>query len=430
LISERVFSILLAECNRYDRGIPCRGPVIKQTRQTGQTGQTGPTVQTSPIGQNIHFTLNYTVYFGSDIFQPENELLRDIIVGSDRDLPKKLFFIIDSGVACCHPRLAEAITAYCRRHAHALALAAAPLVLPGGEQVKNDSRFVDDVHRAIREAGLCRHSYLAVIGGGALIDMAGYAAATAHRGIRLVRIPTTVLAQADAALGVKNGINAHGRKNFIGTFAVPWAVINDAVFLKSLSDRDWISGVAEALKVALIKDAAFFEFIEGHADALRQRDMAVMGKVIHRCASLHLTHITTSGDPFESGSSRPLDFGHWSAHWLEQAGNYGLRHGEAVAIGMAIDAAYSCLVGLLDPTHWRRIVTTLRRLGFRLSAPELSRTGDIVQGLKEFQEHLGGALTIMLLAEIGRGVEVHAMEPELIRKAIAQVLESEREEGI
>jgi 3-dehydroquinate synthase len=258
--------------------------------------------------------------------------------------------------------------------------------------------------------------------------MVGYAAATTHRGIRLIRIPTTVLAQDDAALGVKNGINVLGRKNFIGTFAPPWAVINDSHFLTSLSDRDWISGVAEALKVALIKDADFFNFIERHADALRNRDMAAMEHVIHCCATLHLHHIATCGDPFEAGNSRPLDFGHWAAHKLEQISAYRLRHGEAVAVGMAIDATYSYLAGLLSETPWRRILETLVRLGFTFHVPELARTDDLLRGLKEFQEHLGGCLTVTLLTDIGKGREVHAMEQELIFRALARLREIECEE--
>src|SRR5204862_561409 len=131
-----------------------------------------------------------------------------------------------------------------------------------GERVKNKHDWVLRVHHAIERAGLCRHSFLAAVGGGAVLDMAGLAAATAHRGIRHIRIPTTVLSQNDSGIGVKNGVNAFGKKNFLGTFAPPFAVINDSGFLTTLDDRDWRSGIAEAIKVALIKDAPFFNFIK------------------------------------------------------------------------------------------------------------------------------------------------------------------------
>ncbi len=291
-------------------------------------------------------------------------------------------------------------------------------MLEGGEQVKNNPEYVDILHKAIHDAGLCRHSYVVALGGGALIDVVGYAAATAHRGIRLIRVPTTVLAQADAALGLKNGINAFGKKNFIGTFTPPGAVLNDFTFLTTLSPRDWLSGVAEAVKVALIKDAAFFAFLESHAQALKDRNLALMQQVIYRSAGLHLDHIATSGDPFESGSSRPLDFGHWAAHKLEALTGHRLRHGEAVAMGMALDATYSHLAGLLPKGDCQRVLATLTNLGFALYVPELGDCQRILAGLEEFREHLGGRLTIMLLEGIGRGLEVNQMDPDCVRCSI------------
>ncbi len=126
-----------------------------------------------------------------------------------------------------HPALLENIAEYGQRHRTVLRIAGPVVVVPGGETVKNDQRHVDAIHTAINDAGLCRHSYVVAIGGGAVLDAAGYAAATAHRGIRLIRVPTTVLAQDDSAMGVKNGINAFGKKNYLGTFAPPFAVIND-----------------------------------------------------------------------------------------------------------------------------------------------------------------------------------------------------------
>jgi 3-dehydroquinate synthase len=342
------------------------------------------------------------------------------VAGSDGALfPKKLLVVVDQGLYRHHPRLLGQIEAYCRGHRQRLALASPPLLVPGGEAAKNDSRQVDSLHQAIRDAGLCRHSFVVAVGGGAVIDLAGYAAATAHRGLRLIRIPTTVLAQADAAIGVKNGINAYGLKNFLGTFAPPWAVINDAAFLPTLSRRDWLSGVAEAVKVALIKDAAFFSFLEENAPELTGRHLGVMEQVIYRSAALHLDHIAGGGDPFESGSSRPLDFGHWAAHKLEQLSRHRLRHGEAVALGMALDATYSYLAGYLLQPDWLRIVTLLENLGLSLYEPELDDPALLQEGLQEFREHLGGPLTIMLLWAIGQGLEVHEINPESMATAIS-----------
>ena len=206
--------------------------------------------------------------------------------------------------------------------------------------------------------------------------MVGYAAATAHRGVRLIRVPTTVLAQDDSAVGVKNGINAFGKKNFVGSFAPPHAVLNDFDLLLTLQDRDWRAGISEAMKVALLKDAPFFAWIEHHAGDLTDRSLPAMAQLIHRSAELHLNHIATSGDPFELGSSRPLDFGHWAAHKLEQLSNHALRHGEAVAIGIALDSTYSYLTGSLAHADWRRIIDAVRD---RRAADLASRHGDAGQ---------------------------------------------------
>lgn len=216
---------------------------------------------------------------------------------------------------------------------------------------------------------------------------------------------------------MKNGINAFDKKNYLGAFAPPYAVINDQSFLKTLEDRDWRSGVAEAIKVALVKDRCFFEWLEAHAFALANRQMKPMAELVRRCAELHMIHIA-GGDPFEMGSSRPLDFGHWTAHKLEQLTQYELRHGEAVAMGIALDTLYSRMKGLLDPDAAGRVLSLLDNLGFVLHVPALEEGAALLQGLREFQEHLGGELTIMLLEAIGRGVEVHHMDEPLILRGI------------
>jgi 3-dehydroquinate synthase len=370
------------------------------------------------IQQDIQVNFRYAVHFTNGLFALDNPLFKDTVAADGSQLPRKVLVVMDRGVHRHHPQLREQIEAYCRRHHELLSLGGAPLLFEGGEGVKNDPLHVTIVQQAIEAAGLCRHSYLVAIGGGALIDMAGFAAATAHRGLRLIRVPTTVLAQADAAIGVKNSINAFGKKNFIGTFMPPVAVLNDFDFLPTLAQRDWISGVAEAVKVALIKDAQFFAFLEANALALADRDLKLMQQVIYRCATLHLKHIASGGDPFEFGNSRPLDFGHWAAHKLEQLSGPALSHGEAVAIGMALDATYSYLAGFLQKGEWQRILRTLTNLGFRLYVPELATERGILAGLEEFREHLGGRLTIMLLWDIGQGLEVHEIDPDLVQAGI------------
>ena len=368
------------------------------------------------IQQEIQVGFRYAVHFTADVFARSNPLLRDVIAQGSDHPPAKVLFVLDRGVDIHHDGLSKAIESYCSHYKDALELAGPTLIIPGGEEVKNHPRHIEEIQLAIHEAGLCRHSYLIAIGGGAVLDVAGYAAATAHRGVRMIRIPTTVLAQADSGVGVKNGVNAFGKKNYLGTFAPPFAVINDFGFLRTLSVRDWRSGIAEALKVALIKDAGFFSLLEERAAALAGRELPSMGQMIERCATLHLAHIASSGDPFELGVSRPLDFGHWAAHKLEQLTDHRLRHGEAVAIGIALDSTYSYLCGFLAEKDWRRIVDLLLALGFAVHAPELNNS--VFPGLDEFREHLGGRLTIMLLRSIGDGFEVHEIDKEIMIRSI------------
>jgi 3-dehydroquinate synthase len=293
------------------------------------------------------------------------------------------------------------------------------IMIPGGELVKNDVIYFDRILEAVNTCKIDRHSFIAAIGGGSLLDLVGYAAAVSHRGIRHIRIPTTVLSQNDSGIGVKNGINYFGKKNFLGTFAPPLAVFNDDFYLKTLNERHWRSGISEAVKVALIKDPDFFFWIEKNAAALVERDMKAMNYLIKRCAELHMQHIAGK-DPFESGSSRPLDFGHWSAHKLEQLSGFEVLHGEAVAMGMALDTVYSNLSGHLTDTESNRILDLLIKLGFELSHPimQISASNSaILSGLEEFREHLGGELTIMLLDGIGSGFEVHHIDNEILINA-------------
>ena len=367
------------------------------------------------ILQEIEVAFRYPVHFTQGLFSPDNPLFADVLGRGSR--PHRLLVVLDAGVAQHHPALEADITRYCDAYADTLSLVRPPLVVEGGEGVKNDSTAVATVHDAVHRFGLDRHAFVVVIGGGAVIDMAGYAAATAHRGVRLVRVPTTVLSQNDSAVGVKNSVNAFGKKNFLGTFAPPYAVLNDSNFLTTLSDRDWLGGISEAVKVALLKDAAFFKWIEAHAQDLVDRDMDAMRYLVYRCAELHLRHIASSGDPFEFGSSRPLDFGHWAAHKLEALSNYETRHGEAVAVGIALDSSYAYLTGMLDEASWRRILDLFVALRLPLTTPEL-RNPAVLSGLSEFQEHLGGELTIMLLEGIGRGLEVHEMDETKVRESV------------
>lgn len=371
------------------------------------------------LQQAFSVKFEYKVFFTARLFDLSNTCFNDFLTdNASSESVKKILFVVDQDVMKAGPELGDNIRRYFTLHKGAQLIPEIILV-PGGEGVKNDDKYFQKLLDAINEYGIDRHSYVAAIGGGSVLDMAGYASAVAHRGIKNIRLPTTVLAQNDSGVGVKNSINYFGKKNFLGTFAPPIAVFNDSNFLLTLGNRDWRSGIAEAIKVSLIKDAEFFEWLEQNATALTARDMTAMQYLIKRCAQLHLNHIA-SGDPFEKGSSRPLDFGHWSAHKLEQLTNFAVLHGEAVAMGIALDTVYSNLVGEINDEETQRVTALIKKIGFELTHPLLAITADdspILVGLNEFREHLGGQLTIMLLKQIGVGVEVHEIDTEILKRA-------------
>jgi 3-dehydroquinate synthase len=363
------------------------------------------------------------VFFSENVFAADNPVLRDALADAG---PRKALVVLEDSLAQGLPELESQIEKYFTVHAERVRLVRPPLFICGGERAKNSTSLVGEIYSQIQRHHLDRHSYLIAIGGGALLDVAGFAAATAHRGVRLVRIPTTTLSQADSGVGVKNGLNAFGQKNFIGTFTPPFAVINDFQLLATLAPHDKRAGYVEAVKVACIRDANFFDEIERDAEKLAAFEPDAMKHLIRRCAELHLDHIATSGDPFEAGSARPLDFGHWAAHKLEQLSHFKISHGDAVAVGIALDVIYSRNSGLLAPPAAARILNLLEKLGFQIFAAELLNADNanlpaILAGLEEFREHLGGELSVTLLADIGRSIEAHEMDPRRIADAVAEL---------
>lgn len=379
--------------------------------------------QTVTHVQRFSVPFEFPVVFTENIFDPNNPALRDVICRIEPAKRHRVIIFVDDGLIAGCPSLAADIKGYAEHHRDAIDLVRDPVAVPGGEKIKSDLHFVESMQQTLFDLHIDRHSFVIAIGGGAVLDAVGLIAATTHRGVRHIRIPTTVLAQDDSGVGVKNGVNLQGVKNFVGTFAPPFAVVNDIAFVMSLPVRDKIAGMAEAVKVALIRDAGFFEWIERKCDDLATFERSSMATIIRRCAELHMRQIGQGGDPFEFGSARPLDYGHWSAHKLESVTRYHVRHGEAVAIGMALDARYSVLAGLLQAGEEVRICALLEFLGFNLWHPALLNQGPggelvILEGLKEFREHLGGELTITLLAGIGTGIEVHEIDHELMHQAM------------
>ncbi len=375
---------------------------------------------------NAAFSVKFVhrLRFTREAFDPYNPVLAEAIApeGESRGRgPVRTLVVVDQGVAERWPYIDERVRGYADAYTQHIALAEPILTVPGGEACKNDAAVIDRICAAIHDAELCRQSCVVAIGGGALLDAVGFAAAISHRGVRLVRLPTTTLSQADSSVGVKNGVNRFGKKNFLGAFTPPWAVVHDELFLSTLSGRDWRCGFSEVLKVALVKDRAFFETLAVNAPALRQRNVKAAGPILRRSARLHLAHIVEGGDAFELTRARPLDFGHWAAHKIEQLTGFSVRHGEAVAMGVALDTTYAALTGILPWGDARLVLDTITALGLETYHEAMADTGALLAGLDEFRQHLGGRLCVPMLAGIGCAIDVHEIDPSQMALAVKRL---------
>ena len=384
------------------------------------------TEHTRTIQQTIAVTWDFPVTFTHGLFRPGNKVLLDTFQRLNETRRHRALVFVDGHVAKARPDLAKEIEAFFAAHKPQAELAAAPVIVPGGEAIKNDFSLVEGFMRLMLEKHMDRQSYIVIVGGGAVMDAVGLAAALVHRGLRQIRVPTTVLGQNDAGVGVKNGVNFLGGKNAVGSFAPPFAVLNDFEFLRTLPQRDWLCGVAEAWKVAIIRDSAFFDWLCQHAAQFPQRDATAMEQLVFRCADEHLAHIRTNGDPFEYGRARPLDFGHWSAHKIELMSSFRISHGEAVAFGVLLDSCYAREKGWIDTEEYEAIERGLRVSGFPLWHNEaLVRNAagelEIFAGIRDFREHLGGELCVTFPQGIGARFEVHEIDLTLMEACLKEL---------
>jgi 3-dehydroquinate synthase len=353
---------------------------------------------------------SYTVSMEQDIFDTDNPLI------AGKTGSEKVLFVIDRGIG---EKAIEKIKTY----AAGFSMDAAFLVLKGGEDVKLGW---DNVYRVVDKAedhGLDRKSLMVLVGGGSVLDMAGFTASILHRGIRHIRVPTTLLSQTDAGIGTKNGINFRGQKNLLGVFNTPEAVFIDPSFLHTLDQRQISSGLAEIIKVALIQNSELFRWVERHyQDFLAQEfeNNEMVTRIIWQGVLEHIKQINT--DPYETEQGRPLDFGHQWGHRLEIITGHAMNHGEAVAAGMAIDCIISHKRNLLSSTDLESILSLLKAVKLPL-VYESAAAAELWPGLEDFRRHLGGELAITLLKGIGKKIDVNTLLIEELEYALAYVKE-------
>ncbi len=242
--------------------------------------------------------------------------------------------------------------------------------IPDGEEYKC-SATLEIIYDRLIEAEFDRSSLLVALGGGVIGDITGYAAATFLRGVPFVQVPTTLLSQVDSSVGGKTGINHRLGKNLIGAFYQPRLVLIDLDTLDTLPEREYHSGLAEVLKYGIVLERGFFEFISGRVEAIRQRDKAVLRQIV--ATSCRIKADVVEKDEKEGGLRVVLNYGHTIGHAVETLAGYGaLRHGEAVAIGIAQAARLSESKGFSTSCDCKKITDLLESLGFSIEMPDFS----------------------------------------------------------
>jgi len=361
--------------------------------------ETTPMTSDPQLLHKLSHPIAYPVVFTENVFDPANRALVDTLDHLKENRVHRAMVFIDSNVADAQPELIQQIILYFDSHSDDIELAEEPRVIPGGEIIKNDMEVVGPMISAMIDAHLCRHSYAIIVGGGAVLDTVGLAAALMRRGIRVVRIPTTFFAQVNAGLGLEVSVNFDGQKNSVGSFAPPFAVLNDWQFFYSLTDLDWLGGVTEAFRLALLFDGEWFDELYSMLNVLPQRRSEDLAYLQSRTAQLYLNALEKEGDPLEAHSGRALDLGHWSAYKLEAISGFEIPHTEALAMGVLIDACYASRQGWLSGPDFERIYTAFAQLGVPLWFPELEEVSadgnlSLFHGIPDFQEHKGGMLSI------------------------------------
>ncbi len=297
-------------------------------------------------------------------------------------------------------------------------------LVPDGESAKTLGR-VRSLYAEMAAGGIDRSSLIASFGGGAVGDLAGFVAATWLRGVDFAQIPTTLLAQVDASVGGKTGVNLPAGKNLVGAFWQPRVVLIDSETLGTLPVRDYRSGLAEVIKYGIILDAQFYGWIKGECQALIAQDPSAVAVAVRRCCELKADVVRV--DEREAGLRALLNYGHTIGHAVEVAGGYSrMRHGEAVAIGMVLEARLAVMLGLISQAEADDIRQTVAAFGLPVEVPPTFDADLMVTATGLDKKSKGGRLHCVLPVGIGRAETRSGVTPEMIRQVISESQASAR----
>lgn len=291
--------------------------------------------------------------------------------------------------------------------------------IPDGEQYKT-LQSAEILYDQAFAAGLDRSSPVVALGGGVIGDLAGFVAATYMRGVPFIQIPTTLLAQVDSSVGGKVAVNHPRGKNIIGAFYQPALVITDTDTLRSLDDREVRSGLAEVIKYGVIRDRAFFTWLEQNLNRILTLEPEALAHVVE--TSCRIKAAVVEEDETEQGTRAVLNFGHTAGHAVEALTNYtGYCHGEAVSIGMAVAARMAVDLRLLQVNEEEKIRNLLTRAGLPLNVPGDLAAADIITSIYGDKKTYGGEITFILPGAVGNALIRKNMPVEVIIRAIEAV---------
>ncbi len=370
-------------------------------------------------------SFEYPVCFTSDVFSPMNRDLRHLIVRREPEERHRVAAIVDRGALAAQPELNLHIERYARCHNDALDLVAPPIVQGGGEGMKDDASLPARLQAYFHALELDRRSVLLVVGGASLLDLVGFAASTVQSAPRVVRVPTTTLAQAGPAVLPKSAINAFGTKDFLCTFRAPYAVVCDRRFVETQKTRDKVFGLVQAVRAALLWDEELFGWIVAHASRLASGERDAVAELLQQSAALHADFAASTVDEDVYGPEGPLALGAWAAERIELHTERRIRQGEALAVGIALDTTLGALHGTNTEGEREAIHRLLERLGLRLWHDALGNVDSegrllLLDGLSERAS--GRAPHVPLLRNgIGNGVMPHDLREDVLREAITRL---------
>ncbi|QSX40641.1 3-dehydroquinate synthase [Shewanella cyperi] len=345
---------------------------------------------------------SYPIYIGRDLFN-HSELWSGYCRG------KKVLIVSNDTVAPLYLHELKQQLGSCASQVQ-------QVILPDGEQYKTLAQL-NTVFTALLEGNFARDSLLVALGGGVIGDMTGFAAACYQRGIDFIQVPTTLLSQVDSSVGGKTAVNHPLGKNMIGAFYQPKLVMIDTDCLQTLPAREFAAGMAEVIKYGIIWDAAFFEWLEGHIEALKALDEQALQYAIGRCCEIKAQIVAE--DETEQGVRALLNLGHTFGHAVEAEMGYGnWLHGEAVATGMVLAAQTSVAMGLMDASILGRIEALIEAFDLPTQAPESMDFDSFIQHMRRDKKVLAGQIRLVLPLGIGSAKVTDAAGDELLRQVI------------